>query len=270
MQRAVLRNDNDPNSLIHTLKALKDALIMAYAGDDDAVGKVAGFNGQESVTEALNVIRQNTPAYNLSDVAAAFANRFGGQVNAQTAQTLANALGPDTLARANLNADQMSLLDSNMELSGHIVTDRERAAIRRQAQIDLAIRGLRDQFGNYADTFRHIFSGDFKQRNNHPTGYHSKAGNSDTHEAYGGKTDLGAHGTYQQSVREKQNHRNKKPLQSTFFPDNATEDEVKIAVVSGDTRHNKTVQYPDKLAGMPLAKSGTTIFPATGQDKNAE
>jgi hypothetical protein len=121
---------------------------------------------------------------------------------------------------------------------------------------------------------KHIFDGDV-QRNDKttPTGYHSKAGASSTHEAYGGTTpiDNKVGGIYQQSVRLKGGK--SKSLQSTFFPDTASVDDVMNAITSvygGFTPQPTSATYPDSLKGLTFAKEGDTIYPGGGRDNPAE
>ena len=115
--------------------------------------------------------------------------------------------------------------------------------------------------GKYA---HHIFDGDMKD--GVPTGYHSKAGNSASHEAYGTSTDVGNAGAYQQSVRTRDDHV-RKPIQSTFFPDTATRDTVIDALTVVYEAGLSTVAYvDDTVNGMRLAKRGDTVFPAGGSD----
>jgi hypothetical protein len=123
----------------------------------------------------------------------------------------------------------------------------------------------------------HIFQGDFKAGDKDaPTGYHSKNGKtaSATHEAYGGTTDVpnDVGGVYQQSVRSTKAPFKKKDYRSTFFPDDATEDDILDAITSvyGLGSQSASVTYPPKLKGMTLQKIGATIFPAGGKDLGPE
>ena len=122
---------------------------------------------------------------------------------------------------------------------------------------------------------QHIFFGDFKADKQTPTGYHSIKGPSTTHERYGAKTVVPTDATgvevYQQSVRSIKAPDKKKQYQSTFFPDNVEMDEVLDAITSvyGMTPQPKTVQYPAKLKGMKLRKTGGTVYPES-EDKNSE
>ena len=120
-----------------------------------------------------------------------------------------------------------------------------------------------DKFdGKYS---KHIFKGDF-DKDGIPTGFHSTIGGSDTHEAYGAKTILG-NGVYQQSVKAK-NSALKKKNQSTFFPDNATHQNVIDAITVVMGYGLSSVQYVDKsVDGISLEKRGETVFPAGGSDK---
>jgi Bacterial EndoU nuclease len=116
---------------------------------------------------------------------------------------------------------------------------------------------------------QHIFQGDVKD--GVPTGYHSKADGSNTHETYGGATNVGnasagGNQAYQQSVRL-QADQTPKPIQSTFFPDAASHDDVVNAIASVYEVGLKTVGYvADTVNGLKLAKRGDTVFPAGGLD----
>jgi Bacterial EndoU nuclease len=111
----------------------------------------------------------------------------------------------------------------------------------------------------------HIFQGDMA--GNVPTGFHSKADGSATHEAYGARTDVGNKGAYQQSVRLQGRPNVRKPIQSTFFPDGASHEQVIKAVASVYEAGLSTVGYVDPVVNeMRLAKRGDTVFPAGGSD----
>lgn len=269
VQRAILKTDNTASSLIQTYNALvRDIIMTVYTEDqnDQALDKIGKFLEKDSVKAALNDLREGDPAYNLSAIIAKIRARLNGNVNNQTAQVLANSLARDQVNNAVLTEDDRDLLAGNMKLSGYITTDAEKAEIRRRELERQEIDGFKMRYGAYATIFDHIFKGDFNGQT--PTGYHSEVRPSNTHETYGSTTNLG-HNTYQKSVQSINDHR-KKPLQSTFFPANASEDDVKLAVVSGDNQHNNEVKYPETMRGMPLLRKGGTIFPNTGQDKNAE
>jgi hypothetical protein len=110
----------------------------------------------------------------------------------------------------------------------------------------------------------HIFQGDTK--NGVPTGFHSIADNSPTHEAYGTRTDVGNGGAYQRSVRLRANG-TRKPIQSTFFPDNATHAEVIDAITTVYEVGLSQVGYvAPSVNGLKLTKRGDTVFPAGGSD----
>ncbi|MDP4209264.1 MAG: EndoU domain-containing protein [Bacteroidota bacterium] len=112
---------------------------------------------------------------------------------------------------------------------------------------------------------QHIFQGDFKKGS--PTGFHSKADGSKTHEAYGTKTDVNNKGAYQQSVRSKGEPSKKKTNQSTFFPDNATHQNIIKAIASVYEAGFTNVSYvAPTVNGLSLAKRGDTVFPAGGSD----
>jgi Bacterial EndoU nuclease len=111
----------------------------------------------------------------------------------------------------------------------------------------------------------HIFQGDMAGAV--PTGFHSKIDGSATHEAYGARTDVGNKGAYQQSVRLQDRPAVRKPIQSTFFPDGASHDQVVKAIASVYEAGLSTVGYVDPVVnGMQLAKRGDTVFPAGGSD----
>jgi hypothetical protein len=122
---------------------------------------------------------------------------------------------------------------------------------------------------------QHIFFGDFKADKKTPTGYHSIKGPSTTHERYGTPSDVATDatigGVYQQSVRSVADRTKKKEYQSTFFPDDASMDEVLDAITSvyGVSPQPKTVTYPARFKGMKLRKTGETIYPE-GTDKYSE
>lgn len=264
VQRAVLNPDSDVSSFIPTLKKLNNDLILA-ARDDTELTKIAEFLSKEPVIDALEVLRETDAAFNFSTVLAAFRAKCSGRVTEQRTIALANALGKDTLTKANLSVEQNDLLKDGLRVSGYITTDDDRAAARREQEDARAINAIKAKFSDYTATFQHIFQGDFSTTGTGiPTGYHAQNGGSTTHVAYGTVTDLG-HDTYQQSVRATPDSGGKKkPYRSTFFPSTASEEDIKVAVVSGNQRHDKTVQYPRSLEGLPLIKTGATIYPNTG------
>lgn len=144
--------------------------------------------------------------------------------------------------------------------------DKGAAAEALKAQIDRDRGEINRHFGT------HVLKGAFRE-DHRPSGFHTINGGSPTHEAFGKKT-TGEFGTYRQSVREIADKKNVKETQSTFFPDSASADEVIDAMTSvyGATaeKGRKSVAYPDKLKGMPLASLGLggkskepTIFPGT-------
>lgn len=114
---------------------------------------------------------------------------------------------------------------------------------------------------------RHIFTGDVNAHNV-PTGFHSKADGSATHTAYGTASDVGNVGAYQQSVRLIGPPLGaKKPIQSTFFPDAATHQQVIRAIASVYEAGLSTVAHVDPIVnGMRLTTRGNTVFPAGGSD----
>lgn len=138
--------------------------------------------------------------------------------------------------------------------------DKERLVEERdRARLDAERDATRARWGH------HIFEGD-TDAGGVPTGYHHQAVQSTTHIAYGARTDVGNAGAYQQSVRLRAGARTKKPIQSTFFPDGVTQDDVIDAITSVMTLKYTTVRYPAALKGMKLKKKGTTIFPDGGRD----
>jgi hypothetical protein len=111
----------------------------------------------------------------------------------------------------------------------------------------------------------HIFQGDLS--GTQPTGYHSKADGSATHETYGQVTQIG-NGVYQQSVRTRTPPRVKKKNQSTFFPDAASHRQVIEAIASVYEAGLSTVGFVDPVVnGLKLAKRGDTVYPAGGSDR---
>jgi hypothetical protein len=116
---------------------------------------------------------------------------------------------------------------------------------------------------------QHIFQGDTKV--GVPTGFHSIADGSATHEQYGaatavGNVSAGGNASYQQSVRLTANQV-RKPIQSTFFPDAATHGEVIDAIASVYEAGLSVVGYvAPSVNGLKLAKKGDTVFPAGGLD----
>lgn len=113
----------------------------------------------------------------------------------------------------------------------------------------------------------HIFNGGLKD-NGDPNGYHSKAGDSPTHEAFGDKnTSVGPKGVYNQNVRLK-NSPNKTKF-STFFPDGLTKDQVIATVASAYTQPTKTVVskgslkpgVPPQLIGSKIHFADDTAYP---------
>jgi hypothetical protein len=116
------------------------------------------------------------------------------------------------------------------------------------------------------DYGQHIFQGEFA--GTVPTGFHSKADGSATHESYGAATQVGNGGAYQQSVRTRTRPAVRKPIQSTFFPDGATHRQVIEAIASVYAAGLTTVQHVDpNVNGLRLAKRGDTVFPAGGSDQ---
>lgn len=113
----------------------------------------------------------------------------------------------------------------------------------------------------------HIFNGGLKNNGN-PNGYHSKAGNSPTHEAFGVMNkSVGPKGVYNQQVRLKSDH--SKTKLSTFFPDGLTQDQVIATVASAHTQQNKEVVskgslkpgVPPQLIGSKIHFADDTAYP---------
>lgn len=117
----------------------------------------------------------------------------------------------------------------------------------------------------------HIFQGDF-DRNGKPTGFHSTVDGSQTHEVYGKVTPIDTkYGTYQQSVRTKTKFQ-KKGIQSSFFPNDMTHEDIIRGIISVLILKSNNVNYTinEKFKGMPLIKKGNTIFPSGGGNLIAE
>jgi hypothetical protein len=113
---------------------------------------------------------------------------------------------------------------------------------------------------------QHIFQGDIAAGT--PTGFHSKADGSATHEAYGTITPVGNGTAYQQSVRTRTPPAVRKPIQSTFFPDAASHQQVIDAITSVYEAGLSTVGHVDPVVnGLRLSKRGDTVFPAGGSDE---
>jgi hypothetical protein len=135
----------------------------------------------------------------------------------------------------------------------------EALRLRILASIVAKRDGIEGKYGH------HIFSGDYNS-DGIPTGFHSKVDGSGTHEAYGGVTDVGNTGAYQQSVR-RQDNQTQKPVQSTFFPDAANHANVIDAITVVYGYGLSTVAHVDaSVNGMLLEKKGNTVFPAGGSD----
>jgi EndoU nuclease-like protein len=114
---------------------------------------------------------------------------------------------------------------------------------------------------------KHIFDGEHDS-DGLPIGYHSIAGNSKTHEAYGAKSDINSAvpGVYQQSVRDKKDKKKKKGTQSTFFPDDVSRRDILLAVanVYGANAEVRSVVYPATLKGMTFDSHEGTVYPGGG------
>ena len=147
--------------------------------------------------------------------------------------------------------------------------------VDRAATAEAALKkGIKDKResvkGRYA---KHIFFGEFMKSDGvTPTGYHSVTGPSTTHQKFGARTNIAtdAEGeVYQQSVRSVADPTKKKKYQSTFFPDDAEQDDVIAAIATVEELGYSSVQYPAKLKGMKLRKTGGTIYPES-TDKLSE
>ncbi len=185
------------------------------------------------------------------------------------------ALGRDPRWRDDVDGRALSQERMELVLEGlydAVVQERaRRAEVARQEHAQELADNVPQNLRN------HVFLGDFGP-GGAPTGYHSKAGNSPTHEAYGGTTNVNGFGVYQQSVRGRANAQaawRRKPIQSTFFPDQvgnrgATENDVNLALGTGRASHARQVNYPAEWRGMPLRSIGETWFPDGGDDRLAE
>jgi hypothetical protein len=172
-----------------------------------------------------------------------------------------------TLITANkLDAEDADLLDTEatrMQTAGG--DHAEASRLRIVAEILAKRGGIEATYGN------HVFQGDFNA-DHVPTGFHSKADGSATHETYGARTLVENRNgnqvqAYQQSVREIAAPGNQKPVQSTFFPDEATHDDVIDAITSVLGVGLTQVGYVNaRVNGLKLRKKGDTVFPAGGSD----
>ena len=175
---------------------------------------------------------------------------FNSLVNARAAMIAANRIDAE-------DADFLALEAARMQQAGG--DPAEALRLRIVAAIADKRDGIEGKYGH------HIFKGDYNS-DGIPTGFHSKADGSATHETYGGTTDVGNVGAYQQSVRRKDNQ-TKKPIQSTFFPDGASHDNVIDAITVVYGYGLSTVAHVDaSVNGMRLEKKGNTVFPAGGSD----
>ena len=155
------------------------------------------------------------------------------------------------------DADALALEAARMQQAGGDPAE----ALRLRIVTAIAARrdGIEGKFGH------HVFQGDYNS-DKIPTGFHSKADGSATHEAYGASTDVGNVGAYQQSIRRRDNQK-RKPVQSTFFPDTASHANVIDAITVVYGYGLSTVAHVDaSVNGMRLQKKGATVFPAGGSD----
>ena len=100
----------------------------------------------------------------------------------------------------------------------------------------------------------HLFKGSYRSKV--LSGYHSKQDAGAIAEGYGPKTDLG-NGFYKQSVQLKNNDKVKKAKQSTFYPDDWTEQEIVEAIeYATELKLSKVTLYevtrPEKCKGIQL------------------
>ena len=172
------------------------------------------------------------------------------------------------------NDDEEHQAESQVEIENALVARWRAIAADRAREAERSAKALawvKAQRDVTAALKRHILIGDLMEGSEIPTGYHSKAGNSRTHEAYGTRTEIaGGYGVYQQSVRSTATWLTK-PNQSTFFPDTVgarptREDDIVFAVGTAMDSPSKTVRYPEEWRGMTLRKIGDTWFPTGGSD----
>lgn len=160
-----------------------------------------------------------------------------------------------------IDDEDIEALQAEIRIAKAGGADKERLVEERdRVRLDAERDATRGKWGH------HIFEGD-TDANGVPTGYHHQAVASATHEAYGNRTAVGNGGAYQQSVRLRAGGRTRKPIQSTFFPDTVTQDDVIDAITSVQVLRYTTVRYPAALKGMRLKKKGATIFPDGGDDR---
>jgi hypothetical protein len=119
--------------------------------------------------------------------------------------------------------------------------------------------------------WNHIWRGDIGAKG-HPTGFHWKGKADDAiNEAHGAVT-MGAQGFYKQAVKLKERAGKKggkvdgkevksvdKPDESTFFPDDWVDEEVRDAIELRNSQDQ--IITPKKGEGITLQKSGDTIYP---------
>lgn len=232
---AVQRVEN--NGLPVQLRKYKDSELRKMVKDalkDDAEPNSVSI--QLAVYNQMRFEVDPTPAKYSSNVTARAAMIAAGRLDAEDADALAEEA-------------------TKMQTAGGdpVVALRNRIA----AEIAEKRDGIDGKYG------RHVFKGETNS-GGIPTGYHSIADPSDTHVAYGTKTDLG-NGVYQQSVRLIGGVR--KPIQSTFFPDAATRGQVIDAITAVYGLNMGTVAnvHPN-VNGLRLEKRGGTVFPAGGSD----
>lgn len=124
-----------------------------------------------------------------------------------------------------------------------------------------------------AETWVHIWRGDYNARKNRPTGYHWKGGGDDSWlEQDGGKANL-QDGFYRQPVKVRDNKVDaikdatgakgeiggrQKEDHSTFFPDDWSENDVRDAI---ELRDGSGAIRSKPATGITLVKSGKTIYP---------
>ena len=247
-----------PRPASHSIARISgDAVQRASSGGVLQLMKYKQSEIRRMVREAAKTAQPNRVAlllevynqmrYEIDPTPVAFTTVLAGR----TALIAANRIDAE-------DADALDAEATQMQQAGGDAAEATR--IRIEGQI-AAGRGATE--GAYA---QHIFQGDTKA--GVPTGYHSTVDGSATHEACGTATNLantsaGGNAAYQQSVRLQAGARTRKPIQSTFFPDDATHNNVIDAITAVYTLGMKTVAYvADTVNGLKLAKRGDTVFPA--------
>lgn len=176
--------------------------------------------------------------------------QFNSVVLARDAMIAANRIDAEDAAALVIEAERMQQAGGDPA---------EALRLRIVAEIAAKRNGIEGKYGH------HVFQGDYNSTGI-PTGFHSKADGSTTHEAYGTRTNVANGGAYQQSVRRRDNQVHK-PIQSTFFPDTLSHQNVVDAITVVYGCGLSTVAHVDtSVNGMRLEKKGDTVFPAGGSD----